>query len=305
MVQPPQRPIGGGRLAEIPFGVKDIVETRGLATEYGSPIYKGRIGTADAAIVRDMRQRGAILPGKTQTTAFAYRTPPPTRNPRNQEHTPGGSSSGSAAAVAAGMVPVAIGGQTLGSVLRPASYCGVTGFKASYGLFNGGRAPREEPRHARVLLLIRRQTCSHCGTHWDTRWADRGFCWARLSFSPEVEPAMVAAADPFSVATERRQHSTHRYRRHADAALRSATTVVFYEGARFHEERLRSTVRLADLADLVRDGLQIRERYDAARRYIVACQARVNEMFKVTPVILVPAPRVWRRWAWRSPVMPA
>src|SRR6266581_7209790 len=130
----PQRPTGNGKLSEIPFGVKDIIETRGLATEYGSPIYKGRIGTADAAIVRDLRQHGGILLGKTQCTAFAYFTPPPTRNPRDLEHTPGGSSSGSAAAVAAGMVPFALGTQTRGSVLRPASFCGVTGFKPSYGL---------------------------------------------------------------------------------------------------------------------------------------------------------------------------
>src|SRR6266852_3450924 len=130
----PQKPTGNGKLSGIPFGAKDIIETKGLATEYGSPIYKGRIGTEDAAIVRDLRSRGAVLMGKTQSTAFAYRTPAPTRNPRNLEHTPGGSSSGSAAAVAAGMVPVAIGTQTGGSVLRPASFCGVTGFKASYGL---------------------------------------------------------------------------------------------------------------------------------------------------------------------------
>lgn len=132
----PQRPTGDGPLAEIPFGAKDIMETRGLSTEYGSPIYKGRIGTADAAIVRDLRQRGAVLLGKTHTTAFAYRTPAPTRNPRNLEHTPGGSSSGSAAAVAAGMVPFALGTQTRGSVLRPASYCGVTGLKMTYGLMS-------------------------------------------------------------------------------------------------------------------------------------------------------------------------
>src|SRR6266704_3572145 len=130
----PQRPTGTGPLDEIPFGVKDVIETEGLATEYGSPIYKGRIGTADAAIVRDLRRRGGILLGKTQCTAFAYFTPPPTRNPRDLEHSPGGSSSGSAAAVAAGMVPFALGTQTKGSVLRPASFCGVTGFKASYGL---------------------------------------------------------------------------------------------------------------------------------------------------------------------------
>src|SRR4029077_2061812 len=111
----PQTPTGNGTLSGIPFGVKDIIETKGLATEYGSPVYKGRIGTADAAIVRAMRQRGGILLGKTHCTAFAYFTPPPTRNPQDLEHTPGGSSSGSAAAVAAGMVPVALGTQTKGS----------------------------------------------------------------------------------------------------------------------------------------------------------------------------------------------
>jgi Asp-tRNA(Asn)/Glu-tRNA(Gln) amidotransferase A subunit family amidase len=130
----PQPALGDGPLAGIPFGAKDIMETRGLSTEYGSPIYKGRLGITDAAIVTSLRRRGAVLLGKTHTTAFAYRTPAPTRNPRNLEHTPGGSSSGSAAAVAAGMVPFALGTQTRGSILRPASYCGVTGYKPSYGL---------------------------------------------------------------------------------------------------------------------------------------------------------------------------
>src|SRR6202045_1823227 len=129
----PERPTADGPLSEIPFGAKDIIETKGLATEYGSPIYRGRLGTADAAIIREMRSHGAILLGKTVTTAFAYRTPGPTHNPRNLEHTPGGSSSGSAAAVAAGMVPFALGTQTAGSVLRPASYCGITGFKPTFG----------------------------------------------------------------------------------------------------------------------------------------------------------------------------
>src|SRR5215472_10054024 len=108
-----------GSLSGIPYGVKDIVETKGLATEYGSPIYKGRIGTTDAAIIQEMRGHGAILLGKTQTTAFAYRTPAPTRNPRDLEHTPGGSSSGSAAAVAAGMVPITIGSKPGGPSCGP------------------------------------------------------------------------------------------------------------------------------------------------------------------------------------------
>src|ERR1700680_1512640 len=132
----PERPTADGPLSEIPFGAKDIIETKGMATEYGSPIYRGRLGAADAAIIREMRSHGAILLGKTVTTAFAYRTPGPTRNPRNLDHTPGGSSSGSAAAIAAGMVPFTIGEQTRGSMIRPASYCGVTGFKPTYDLLS-------------------------------------------------------------------------------------------------------------------------------------------------------------------------
>jgi Asp-tRNA(Asn)/Glu-tRNA(Gln) amidotransferase A subunit family amidase len=124
----PERPTADGPLSDIPFGVKDIVETKGMATEYGSPLYKGRVGTADAAIIRDIRNRGAILLGKTVTTAFAYRTPGPTRNPRNLEHTLG-EARAVRGSVAAGMVPFTIGEQTRGSMIRPASYCGVTGFK--------------------------------------------------------------------------------------------------------------------------------------------------------------------------------
>src|ERR1700674_5823997 len=100
----PERPTADGPLSEIPFGAKDIIETQNMATEYGSPLYKARLGTKDAAFIRQISSRGSILLGKTVTTAFAYRSPGPTRNPRNLDHTPGGSSSGSAAAVAAGMV---------------------------------------------------------------------------------------------------------------------------------------------------------------------------------------------------------
>src|SRR3954467_1036431 len=132
----PQPSTGSGPLTGIPYGAKDVIETKGLATEYGSPIYKGRIGTEDAPIITDLRGRGAVLVGKTQTAMFAQRTPPPTRNPRNLDHTPGGSSRGSAAAIAADMVPFALGTQTGGSILRPASYCGVTGFKPTFGLIS-------------------------------------------------------------------------------------------------------------------------------------------------------------------------
>src|SRR4051812_11722085 len=141
----PQRPTGPGALADIPFGVKDIIETKGLSTEYGSPIYKGRIGTEDAAIVRELRARGGVLLGKTHSTAFAYRTPAPTRNPRALDHTPGGSSSGSAAAVAAGMVPPAIGSPTAGPLLPPPADFGLVGFKTPHGPVSHTRARPPAP----------------------------------------------------------------------------------------------------------------------------------------------------------------
>jgi Asp-tRNA(Asn)/Glu-tRNA(Gln) amidotransferase A subunit family amidase len=113
-------------------GLKDVIETSAMPTGYGSPIWKGHRPTDDASVVRALLSAGAIVLGKTTTTEFATFQPPATRNPHNLMHTPGGSSSGSAAAVADGQVRVAIGTQTAGSVVRPASYCGVFGFKPTY-----------------------------------------------------------------------------------------------------------------------------------------------------------------------------
>src|SRR3954469_2774744 len=126
---------GRGVLRGVPFGIKDIFDTADMPAGYGSPIYTGCRPSFDASAVSLPRAAGAILLGKTVTTEFANRHPGPTSNPHNPVHTPGGSSSGSAAAVADFMVPLAIGTQTGGSVIRPAAYCGVVGFKPSYGLF--------------------------------------------------------------------------------------------------------------------------------------------------------------------------
>ncbi|HEY7246079.1 MAG TPA: amidase [Xanthobacteraceae bacterium] len=123
-------------LAGVPIGVKDIIDTADLPTEMGSPIYRGHRPPADAACVALVRAAGAVVLGKAVTCEFAGMTPGPTANPHNSAHTPGGSSSGSGAGVADLMVPVAFGTQTGGSVLRPASYCGVFGFKPSFGAFN-------------------------------------------------------------------------------------------------------------------------------------------------------------------------
>lgn len=123
-----------GTLHGVPLGIKDIFDTGDYPTEFGSPLWAGRTPRHDAAAVASLRAAGAVIMGKTVTTEYAYFNPGKTRNPHDSERTPGGSSSGSAAAVAAGMVPGAIGSQTNGSVIRPAAFCGVVGFKPSHGL---------------------------------------------------------------------------------------------------------------------------------------------------------------------------
>jgi aspartyl-tRNA(Asn)/glutamyl-tRNA(Gln) amidotransferase subunit A len=122
-----------GALHGIPVGIKDIFDVEGMPTTAGARPWAHTHPRADATSVHWLREKGAIILGKTHTTEFAYRDPAPTRNPWNLEHTPGGSSSGSAAAVAARMVPLALGSQTVGSVLRPAAYCGVVGYKGIHG----------------------------------------------------------------------------------------------------------------------------------------------------------------------------
>ena len=123
-----------GPLAGLPVGIKDVFDTYDLPTAYGSPIYEDHQPVSDAVSVACIRAAGGVIAGKTVTTEFAYFTPGPTTNPHNQGHTPGGSSSGSAAAVAAGIVPFATGTQTGGSVIRPAAFCGVVGYKPTFDL---------------------------------------------------------------------------------------------------------------------------------------------------------------------------
>jgi Asp-tRNA(Asn)/Glu-tRNA(Gln) amidotransferase A subunit family amidase len=291
----PQKPTGDGKLAGIPFGAKDIIETKGLATEYGSLIYKGRIGTTDASIIRDLRHRGAILLGKTVTTAFAYFTPGPTRNPRNPDHTPGGSSSGSAAAVAAGMVPFTIGEQTVGSILRPASYCGVTGFKATYGLLPmDGVFPLSKSldtlgffTHTPADMLLLWQALGHPTGH------PENLVLGAPDSVPDAEPVMQSA---FANALSTLRNAGVSIKPIDIAAILApvadaARTVMFYEGARFHKQRYTQYgAQLESLADLVREGLEIPDaRYEEAKRSITQDRTQMAEIYKSTPIILVPA----------------
>ena len=134
-----------GPLHGIPVGIKDIFDTADYKTEYGSPLFKDRQPSRDSVAVARLRAAGAVIVGKTVTTECAYFHPGPTRNPHDLTRTPGGSSSGSAAAVGAGMIPLAIGSQTNGSMIRPASYCGVYGFKPTHGTIS---------RHGALVLSL-------------------------------------------------------------------------------------------------------------------------------------------------------
>ncbi len=133
--QPSKLLPGKGSLAGIAVGIKDVFDTYDMPTGYGSAIYENHKPVADASVVSMLRRAGATIAGKTVTTEFAWFAPGPTRNPHNPAHTPGGSSSGSAAGVAAGFFPAAIGTQTGGSIIRPAAFCGVAGYKPSFRLF--------------------------------------------------------------------------------------------------------------------------------------------------------------------------
>ena len=189
----------------VPIGVKDIFDTRDLPTENGSVLHAGRQPKEDATVVARLREAGAVILGKTVTTEFAVYSPGKTANPHNPAHTPGGSSSGSAAAVAAGMVPAALGSQTNGSVIRPASFCGVFGYKPSHGLVSRhGVLALSRPldtvgffaRELEDVALLGDALIGFDAQDPDTEPRAAPALGAVLSQDPPVEPALVFVGTP-------------------------------------------------------------------------------------------------------------
>jgi Asp-tRNA(Asn)/Glu-tRNA(Gln) amidotransferase A subunit family amidase len=189
------RLIGG--LHGVPVGLKDIIDTADMPTENGSVLHAGRTPSRDAAVVERLRAAGAVILGKTVTTEFATRQPGKTRNPHNPAHTPGGSSSGSAAAVAAGMVPLTLGSQTGGSTIRPGAYCGVYALKATHGLisrhgmFQLSRSLDHVGLFARTvadLALLLEEVAGHDERDPDTHPRARGPYRAVAGEEPPIEP---------------------------------------------------------------------------------------------------------------------
>lgn len=198
------RPVG--TLHGVPVGIKDIIDTGDMPTEDGTILHAGRTPERDASVVARLRAAGAVVLGKTVTTECAYFAPGKTRNPHNPEHTPGGSSSGSAAAVAAGMVPVALGSQTNGSVIRPASFCGVYGFKPTHGLLPRGgilklsRALDHVGLFARTIediALLAEELVAHDPLDPDTRPRARIGFVATAAQEPPMPPRLAFVKTPF------------------------------------------------------------------------------------------------------------
>jgi Asp-tRNA(Asn)/Glu-tRNA(Gln) amidotransferase A subunit family amidase len=290
----PQPSTGSGGLNGIPFGAKDVFETRALATEYGSPIYEGRKGECDARVIADLRRGGAILFGKTQTTPFASFDPTPTRNPRLPGHTPGGSSSGSAAAVAAGMVPFALGTQTLGSVLRPASYCGICGLKPSFGLLSMEGVLEFAPSLDTVGLFT--QSAADMAALWSRGFSGRPADSLRRALRlrlPCEAPMQRAISDAASrlracglVVDELDPPDGWKH------LVDTARTINTFEGARTQRARFTEFgTRIGKrLAELVRVGLELpRPEYEEALAYVRQMRVEMQALFREYSIVLTPA----------------
>jgi len=180
--------VNTGPLHGVPVGIKDIIDTKDMPTENGTVLDAGRRSMDDSSLVAQLRAAGAVILGKTVTTELAFYTPGKTRNPHNPDHTPGGSSSGSAAAVASGMAPLGVGSQTNGSVIRPASYCGVVGFKPTSGLISRRGVVAQSPTLDQMGLFGR--TVADVALIAETI----------MAFDPQ-DPAMKPAAAPALSAT--------------------------------------------------------------------------------------------------------
>ncbi|HEY1301077.1 MAG TPA: amidase [Stellaceae bacterium] len=296
---PPQGPLHG-----VPIAVKDLIDTADMPTGYGSPIYQGHRPAADASCVALARAAGAVVLGKTVTTEFAAFTPGKTANPRDPAHTPGGSSSGSAASVADGMAPLAFGTQTAGSVIRPASFCGVVGFKPSFGLiaragvkpladsldtvgvlardvedaafFVGAITERPALRH-----LAPPARPPHFGLYRTPMWA-------------EAEPVVAAALDRARAALEKagaRIEELAIAPEHHGLAEAQDKVMGFEMARSLADERLRHSAQLSPrLAQMLDAGMAVGvEEYDAARALAETARAGLGRFFDGCDAVLTPA----------------
>jgi len=293
-----------GPLHGIPVAVKDIIDTCDLPTEYGSPIYAGHRPRADAACVALLREAGAVILGKTVTVELAAYHWARTRNPHHLAHTPGGSSSGSAAAVADFMAPLALGTQTGGSTIRPAAYCGVVGYKPTFNLVNrAGVKPLAESqdtvglfgRNVTDVALMTSILTSAAMPDWrSTEVSAPRIAAASMAWPTRVHPLVSAAMEK---ALARLARAGARVKNLAlplpfEASFAAHRTMNDYEAWRaLSHERLRhadqlSTSMLARLAEGARVTF---EAYRDAQTVIARCRSALDEIFTGYDVLVTPS----------------
>ncbi len=297
-----------GLLHGLPIGVKDLIATADMPTTFGSRIYAGHQTGHDAACVALARAAGAVILGKTVTTEFATFEPNQTRNPHNSAHTPGGSSSGSAAAVADGMVPLALGTQTAGSLTRPGAYCGVVAFKPSFASINRagvkplsdsldtvGTLARSVPDAALLAAalsgrldwqLSRRN--EHLGQGLRVGLC-RPYEWPHAQPETQAAMAQAEAAIPLGVGIRLRALSLPT---DFEQLAQAQTQVQLFEQAQcLAYERLHHFDRLSKrLQGIMNAGLAVSlAQYDQARALIARCRAQLDDVFKDVDVLLAPS----------------
>ena len=293
-----------GPLHGIPIAVKDLIDTVDMPTAYGSSIYRGHRPASDASCVALARAAGAVVLGKTVTTEFAAFTPGKTANPRNPAHTPGGSSSGSAAAVADGMVPLAFGTQTAGSVIRPAAYCGCIGYKPSFGLINrAGVKPLADSLDTIGVLAGTVEDAAFFAGVLSERPALRHltvpseaprFGLYRTPMWEEAEPATTASLDAARSALERAGAAI------AELAIAPEhhgltevqNTIMHFEMVRAfaYERTLHSAELSPRFAQMLDAGMTIgADEYDRALARAEEARAALDAFFGSCDAVLVPA----------------
>jgi Asp-tRNA(Asn)/Glu-tRNA(Gln) amidotransferase A subunit family amidase len=292
-----------GVLRGIPIGVKDIIDTYDMPTGHNSPIFAGKVPFGDAACVALCRTANAVIMGKTVTTEFANRHPGPTTNPHNPGHTPGGSSSGSAAAVADGHVPLAFGTQTGGSVIRPAAYCGVVGYKPTFNDFS--RTGIKMQCHSLDTLGLMARTLDDIALFRGAvlklppvpidRSIPRpriGFCRTPIWNEASADTQALLEKTATTLADKGASLVDVAFAREFNDILDDHGAISGWESARnYADERLRNPDKVsAELTAVLKRGMGVTlERYVAAQRKSVAFKAHVDSLFDKVDVLLCPS----------------
>ena len=293
----------GGLLRGIPIGVKDIIDTYDMPTGHNSPIFEGKVPFGDAACVALCRTANGVILGKTVTTEFANRHPGPTTNPHNPAHTPGGSSSGSAAAVADGHVPLAFGTQTGGSVIRPAAYCGVVGYKPTFNDFS--RTGIKMQCHSLDTLGLMARTLDDIALFRGAVLKlppvpiDRsmarpriGFCRTPIWGDTSADTKALLEATAKTLAAKGASVVDVAFAPQFSDILDDHGAISGWESARnYADERLRNPDKVSPaLTAVLTRGLGVSlERYVAAQRKSVAFKAHIDSLFDTVDVLLCPS----------------